>query len=116
MFGYQLFIFLELVVSLLLIIVILMQSSKGGGLAGSFGGSSMGTVFGVRRTADFLGRATSYLAAIFIALCLITNLFFLPGKQAGAESIIQRGTPTSVPKATPPRSQPAATVPQQPSK
>ena len=117
MFGYQLFIFLELIVSILLIVVVLMQSSKGGGLAGSFAGGSMGTVFGVRRTADFLSKATAYLAIAFVGLCLITNLFFLPGKQGAADSIIQRGSPTSVPKPAPPRSQPAATpAPQQQSK
>ena len=115
MFVYQILIMLEIIVSVLLVIVILMQSSKGGGLAGSFAGGSMGTVFGVRRTADFLSKATSYLAAIFIALCLIANIFFLPGKQTGSESIIQKGLPTSVPKALPPRSLPAA-APQQKSK
>ncbi len=113
MFAYQLLITLEIIVSGLLIIVVLMQSSKGGGLAGSFAGGSMGTVFGVRRTADFLGKATAYLAAIFIAICLLTNLFFLPGKQTGVESIIQKGTTTSVPKPAPPRSQPAAAPQQQ---
>jgi preprotein translocase subunit SecG len=100
---------LEIIVSILLIIVVLMQSSKGGGLAGSFGGSSVGTVFGVRRTADFLSKATTYLAIVFIGLCLIINFFFLPGKATNVESIIQRGTPTSVPAPLPPQSQPAAT-------
>ena len=116
MFGYQLLIALEMIVSVLIIVVILMQSSKGGGLAGSFGGASMGTVFGVRRTADFLAKATAYLAIIFVGICLATNLFFLPGKQGSTtDSIIQTGTPTSVPKPAPPRSQPAA-VPQQKAK
>src|SRR2546427_4528350 len=101
MFGIM--VTLEVIVSILLIIVVLMQSSKGGGLAGSFGGGSMGTVFGVRRTADFLSRATTILATMFLGLCLITNIFFLPGTGGGRESIIQRGTnPTSVPKPLPP--------------
>ena len=103
MFGIM--VTLEVIVSILLIIVVLMQSSKGGGLAGSFGGGSMGTVFGVRRTADFLSRATTILATMFLGLCLITNIFFLPGTSGGRESIIQRGTnPTSVPRPLPPRS------------
>ena len=103
MFGIM--VTLEVIVSILLIIVVLMQSSKGGGLAGSFGGGSMGTVFGVRRTADFLSRATTILATMFLGLCLITNIFFLPGTGGGRESIIQRGTnPTSVPRPLPPRS------------
>ena len=99
---------LEILVSVLLTIVVLMQSSKGGGLAGSFGGGSMGTVFGVRRTADFLSRATTYLAVIFIGLSLIANIFFLDTKSENSESVIQRGSPTSIPAPAPPRSQPPA--------
>ena len=112
MFG--ILVAIELVVSILLIIVILMQSSKGGGLAGSFGGASMGTVFGVRRTADFLSKSTWTLSGIFIGLCLIINTFFLPGAKASGESVIQRGvSPTSIPRAEPPRPSQQATPQQQ---
>jgi preprotein translocase subunit SecG len=108
MFG--LMVSIELLVSMLLIIVILMQSSKGGGLAGSFGGGSMGTVFGVRRTADFLSRSTTILASVFIGLCLVTNIFFLPGSKENRESIIQRGSnQTTVPRPSPPRQVPQQT-------
>ncbi len=110
---YGILVSLDVVVCILLIIVVLMQSSKGGGLAGSFGGGSMGTVFGVRRTADFLSKSTWVLASVFIGLCLIINIFFLPGRTEGTESIIQRGgSPTSIPRAVPPRSVPQ-TVPTQ---
>ena len=110
MFGILLAI--EIIISIMLMIVILMQSSKGGGLAGSFGGASMGTMFGVRRTADFLGRSTTILATIFILLSLITNLFFLPGKKTSADSVIQRGaTQTTTPRPLPP-SNPQAPVSQ----
>jgi preprotein translocase subunit SecG len=107
---------IELVVSVLLMIVVLMQSSKGGGLAGSFGGGGMGTVFGVRRTADFLSRATTYLAVAFLSIALITNWLFLPGKNSATESIIQRNSgPAAAPRSVPPTtSQPAATPNQQP--
>ncbi|MBI4535690.1 MAG: preprotein translocase subunit SecG [Ignavibacteriae bacterium] len=81
----------ELIVSILLIIVVLMQSSKGGGLAGTFGGGSVGMVFGVRRTADFLIRATQILATVFIVLSLLINIFFLPRGTAGVESVLQQG-------------------------
>ena len=66
----------EILVSVVLVLVILMQNSKGGGLAGSFGGGNIGTVFGVRRTADFLTRATTILATVFIVLTLVINVFF----------------------------------------
>src|SRR5512147_2815561 len=106
---YTFLVSVEILVSVLLMVVILMQSSKGGGLAGTFGSSSMGTVFGVRRTADFLSRATTILATIFLALCLIINIFYLPGATDTGESVIQSGTPTSAPAPVPPISQPAAT-------
>lgn len=106
---YTFLVSIEIIISILLMIVILMQSSKGGGLAGTFGSSSMGTVFGVRRTADFLSRATTILATIFIALCLIINMFYLPGRTDASDSVIQSGTPTSAPAPVPPVSQPAAT-------
>lgn len=95
----------QVLVSVVLIIVVLMQASKGGGLAGTFGGGSVGMVFGVRRTADFLIRATQVLATTFIVLSIIINLFFLPrAGEAGAESVLQRGGQT----------QPATTIPQLP--
>lgn len=100
---------IEILISILLMIVVLMQSSKGGGLAGSFGTGGMGTVFGVRRTADFLSRSTWILAWSFMILALVANIFFLPGKKAAAESIIQRGAPSAVtPRAVPPQTQQSA--------
>ena len=111
---YTFLVSIELIVSILLMVAILMQSSKGGGLAGTFGSSSMGTVFGVRRTADFLSRATTILATIFIGLCLVINIFYLPGSTDAGESVIQSGTPTSAPAPVPPVSQPAATPNTQP--
>ena len=114
MFG--ILVAIVILVSILLMVVILMQSSKGGGLAGSFGGGQVGTVFGVRRTADFLSRATTILAGVFIILCLIINIFFLPGKTKNIDSVIQKGNvPSSAPRSLPPSSQPAAN-PQQQSK
>jgi len=83
---------IEVILSILLVLVILMQSSKGGGLAGTFGGGNVGMVFGVRRTADFLIRATQILAGLFIALSLVINIFFLP-RSANAESVLQRSGP-----------------------
>jgi preprotein translocase subunit SecG len=107
MFGFL--IALEVVVAIVLIVAILMQASKGGGLAGTFGGGSMGMVFGVRRTADFLIKTTQVLATVFILLSLVINLFFLP--RTGAEqieSILQRSSTQEVPAVPqlPPTEQP----------
>jgi preprotein translocase subunit SecG len=79
---------IEVIISIVLILVILMQSSKGGGLAGTFGGGNVGMVFGVRRTADFLIRATQILAGTFIVLSLVINIFFLP-RSVNTQSVLE---------------------------
>jgi preprotein translocase subunit SecG len=104
---------LEILICLLLIVVILMQSSKGGGLAGTFGGGNVGMVFGVRRTADFLIRSTQVLAAGFIVLSLVINVFFLPTKGSGnVESVLSKGGKSAVTPQLPPVEVPA-TMPAQ---
>jgi preprotein translocase subunit SecG len=47
---------------------VLIQNSKGGGLASNFAGSNQ--IMGVRKTADFLEKATWTLAGIIMVLCL----------------------------------------------
>jgi preprotein translocase subunit SecG len=107
---YTMMIFLSTIVAISLILIVLLQSSKGGGLAGTFGGGGgMGTMFGTRRTADFLSKATWWLAGFLIILAVVINLFFLPGASTSTqrESIIQGGprqvptTPIVPPQQTP---------------
>lgn len=71
---YAFLITIFLLIAVLQTIVILMQASKGGGLAGSFGGSTMGTVFGSRGAATFLSKLTAILAASFMVMALILGL------------------------------------------
>ncbi len=68
---------LIIVVAVLLAIVVLVQNSKGGGLAANF--ASQNQVMGVRKTADFLEKATWTLAAAMLVLCLVATAFS-PGK------------------------------------
>ncbi|MBI2418993.1 MAG: preprotein translocase subunit SecG [Ignavibacteriales bacterium] len=90
---------LSAIIAVLLIIVVLLQASKGNGLAGTFGGAAqMGAVFGTRRTADFLSKATWALSASLVVLALVINLFFLKVDNQSAESIIQKNK-SSVPTA-----------------
>jgi preprotein translocase subunit SecG len=107
---YTLFVLIAAVISIFLIIIVLLQSSKGGGLAGTFGGGNMGSMFGTRRTADFLSKATWWLGGSLAALALIINLFFLPGRSSSSdrESIIQKSGRQSVPTTpTVPRQNPS---------
>jgi len=109
---------IEVIISILLILVILMQSSKGGGLAGTFGGASVGMMFGVRRTSDFLTNATQVLAIAFGVIALAVNIFFLPRTSVVPESVLQRGpegrpAPTMQLPATPPAEAPPQQAPAQ---
>lgn len=72
---YTLIIVLTVLVSILLIIVVLIQKSKGGGLSSSFAGSNQ--IMGVRRTNDFIEKATWTLAGI-ICLLAIVSVFVMP--------------------------------------
>jgi preprotein translocase subunit SecG len=97
---YTLLVSLAVIGSVLLIIIVLMQSSKGGGLAGTFGGAGgMGAMFGSRRTADFLSRATWWIGGIVAVLAISINLFFLPGKVTQEQrSIIQESGRQTIPQ------------------
>lgn len=64
---------LILAVSILLILIVLVQNSKGGGLAANF--SSSNQVMGVRKTTDFLEKATWGLAGTVIVLCILITVF-----------------------------------------
>ena len=72
---YTLIIILTVFVSILLIVVVLVQKSKGGGLSSSFAGSNQ--IMGVRRTNDFIEKATWTLAAI-VGLLSIISVFVMP--------------------------------------
>jgi preprotein translocase subunit SecG len=64
---------LILIAAILLILIVLVQNSKGGGLASGF--SSSNQIMGVRKTTDFLEKATWGLAGTFIFLCILTPRF-----------------------------------------
>ncbi len=61
---YTFFIILIIIVSLLLILLVLVQNSKGGGLAAGF--SSSNQIMGVRKTTDFLEKATWTLVVALV--------------------------------------------------
>ncbi len=68
----SLFIFLTVIQALVaaaLVGVVLMQRSEGGGLG--IGGGSPSGAFGARGAADFLSRATKWLAIAFVSLSIV---------------------------------------------
>lgn len=63
---YILFTILIVIASILLTLLVLVQNSKGGGLASGFASSNQ--VLGVRKTTDFLEKATWTLVAVVLLL------------------------------------------------
>ncbi len=80
---FNIFLIVHIIACLLLTIVVLMQSSKGGALTAAFGGGG-GQIFGGRETATFLGKATTYLAIIFMLTSL--SLAFVSAGRGGKQS------------------------------
>jgi preprotein translocase subunit SecG len=73
--------------AVLIVVVILAQNSKGGGLTSQFGGSAASNIIGVKKTGDFLEKATWSLVVVIMALALSTN-FIRPGGNVGTTNEI----------------------------
>lgn len=76
---------LHVVVSIILVVVILLQAGKGGGLSDTFGGGTAQNIFG-SRAGDFLSRATSVCAIVF----LITSLSLALMSSQHGKSLLQQ--------------------------
>ena len=70
---YSLIIVLVILASILMCGIVLIQESKGGGLASSF--SSSNQIMGVRKTTDFLEKATWGLAIAMVVLSVVSAAF-----------------------------------------
>jgi preprotein translocase subunit SecG len=60
------------IVCILLVLIVLVQNSKGGGLASNFAASNQ--FMGVRRTTDFLEKATWTLAGALLVFSLLATI------------------------------------------
>jgi len=61
-------------ISVLLMGAVLIQNPKGGGVDSTFGGSQANQMFGAAKSADFIEKATWYLAIALFALCILTTV------------------------------------------
>ena len=84
---YLLLIGLIVLAALLMCFVVLIQNSKGGGLASGF--SSSNQIMGVRKTTDFLEKATWSLAGAVIVLSIVITAF-IPRTEHAAQSEIKQ--------------------------
>jgi preprotein translocase subunit SecG len=84
---YTLITVLLIIVCILLVLIVLVQNSKGGGLASNFQASNQ--IMGVRKTTDFLEKATWTLAGVLLFLAVTATAFIPRGTTGGAESEIK---------------------------
>lgn len=101
---YLLVIILMLIASILMCFIVLIQNSKGGGLASGF--SSSNQIMGVRKTTDFLEKATWTLAGIMV-FCSIVGAYSLPSASAVSQDAIMEQAQKSA--ATNPYNMPVGT-------
>lgn len=76
------------VASLLMCFIVLIQNSKGGGLASGF--SSSNNIMGVRKTTDFLEKATWGLAAFMVVMSIATAYVVPTSTSKGGDVILEQ--------------------------
>lgn len=75
------------IAAILLVLIVLVQNSKGGGLAANFSASNQ--VMGVRKTADFLEKATWTLAGSLVVLSILASATIPRGEIEAERSLIE---------------------------
>ncbi|MCD8210900.1 MAG: preprotein translocase subunit SecG [Prevotella sp.] len=97
---YTLFVVLIVIAALLMIGIVLIQESKGGGLASNF--SSSNQIMGVRKTTDFVEKATWGLAIAMVVFSVVCA--YVAPTSSSVESVIekaateqQKTNPTNLP-------------------
>jgi preprotein translocase subunit SecG len=118
---------LHIIVCVFLILLIMIQDPKGGG-SGIFSGGGSNSILGSSGGADFLTKATRYMAVAFGVLCIALTIFSRPTKSGvfsdvttipvEAAAPVEKpmdgaaattAQPTSSPAAQPPTAQPTDT-------
>ncbi len=91
---YTLITVLIFIVCILLVLIVLVQNSKGGGLASNFQSSNQ--VMGVRKTTDFLEKATWVLAGALLVLSVMGSAFIPRERVMEERSRVQDQIETAV--------------------
>lgn len=97
---YTLFVGLIVLASLLMVGIVLIQESKGGGLASNF--SSSNAIMGVRKTTDFIEKATWGLAVAMVVLSVACA--YVAPRASNSQSVLEKTateTQTTNPNNTP---------------
>ena len=82
---YTFFVILIVLAALLMIGIVLIQESKGGGLSSNF--SSSNQIMGVRKTTDFIEKATWGLAVAMVVLSIVCA--YVAPSASTSESVLE---------------------------
>lgn len=82
---YLFLVILIVIAAIFLCFIVLIQNSKGGGLSSGF--SSSNQIMGVRKTTDFLEKATWGLAGFIVVMSIVTS-YAVPSASSNSSSVI----------------------------
>lgn len=99
---------IHIIVCVFLILLIMIQDPKGGG-SGLFGSGGSNSILGTSGGADFLTKATRYMAIAFGVLCIALTIFTKPSKTGVFSNTV---LPTAPVEAAAPVEAPTANTPQ----
>lgn len=83
---YTLFVIFIVVAAILMIGIVLIQESKGGGLSAGFSGGN--AMLGVRKTTDFIEKATWGLAGAMVVLSIVCA--YVAPNSVSEQSVIEK--------------------------
>ena len=84
---YTFMVVVQVIVAISLIALVLLQHGKGADAGAAFGSGASGTVFGSRGSANFLSRATAWLAVVFFSVSLALA-YFVNNRLTGQGSVV----------------------------
>lgn len=91
----------HIMVCFVLAIVVLLQSGSAADLAGAFGGAGSQTAFGPRGPANFLSKATTWCAVMFMLTSMLLVVRQDNRLGSGGSSILQKFSKPAAPVKTP---------------
>lgn len=103
---YSVIIVLIVLAAVLMCLIVLIQESKGGGLAAGF--SNLNAMGGVRKTTDFVEKATWGLAIAMVVLS-VAAAYLIPAQRTAGSVMEDAPVQTTAPALPNPTQQPAAT-------
>ncbi len=109
---YTILVIVQVLTAVALVGLILLQHGKGADAGAAFGSGASGTVFGSRGSANFMSRATAWLATGFFVISLA--LAYLVHGEKESLSVIDRVPQSSTEQVEPNPAVPEATIEQAP--